>query len=234
EARTRNARSRSPNQRDRARSASSSTAWRPREISREVAVRRASSASPSECAGSVDTASTCRFAAATATACAAAHVVFPTPPLPAKKEKAARRGSPPDRCALILAVDRRLDSGDLHLAGTGRLAQLTFADLPQAAEEVRFDRAELLLADLAQFEPHLRGKQLVAQMRIVVQLGIGRRGELAEHELDATDEHAVEDDHFPSFARSSLRRMLTKLYGGHGPVYLKVSLSYFAPICLTR
>jgi len=36
------------------------------------------------------------------------------------------------------------------------------------------------------------------------------------------------------FARSSLRRMLTKLYGGQGPVYLKVSLSNRAPISFTR
>src|SRR5439155_27098796 len=58
--------------------------------------------------------------------------------------------------------------------------------------------------------------------------------DLAEDELDAAGQQAVDDDHFPSFALSSLRRMLTKLYGGQGPVYLKVSLSYLAPICLTR
>src|SRR4029453_2346256 len=35
-------------------------------------------------------------------------------------------------------------------------------------------------------------------------------------------------------ARSSFRRMFTKVYGGHGPVYLNVSVSYCWPISLTR
>src|SRR5204862_3583035 len=45
---------------------------------------RAASTSPSECAGSVETASTWRPPPAPVTARAAAHVVLPTPPLPAK------------------------------------------------------------------------------------------------------------------------------------------------------
>src|SRR5215213_1466487 len=36
------------------------------------------------------------------------------------------------------------------------------------------------------------------------------------------------------WALSSLSRILTKLYGGQGPVYLNVSLSYCWPISLTR
>src|SRR5439155_1661501 len=111
------------------------------------------------------------------------------------------------------------------LAGVGRLAALPLADLAQPGQVVRSQRAELLLVDLAQLEPHLRGEELLAQARVVVHLGIDRSGDLAEHELDPGGEHAVEDDHFPSFALSSFRRMLTKLYGGQGPVYLKVSLS---------
>src|SRR5207247_3845045 len=46
---------------------------------------RTPSASPSECAGSVDTTSTRPPLLATVTARAAAHVVLPTPPLPPKK-----------------------------------------------------------------------------------------------------------------------------------------------------
>ena len=46
---------------------------------------RTPSASPSECAGSTEIASTRRPARASAIAHAAAHVVLPTPPLPAKK-----------------------------------------------------------------------------------------------------------------------------------------------------
>src|SRR6266436_7749989 len=135
---------------------------------------------------------------------------------------------------LVFAVDGRLDAGDLRFARPGRLATLPFADLAKPGEKVRLQRAELRLADLAQLEPHLGREQLLAQPRVVVQLGIDRRGDLAEHELDAAHEQAVDDDHFPSFALSSLRRMLTKLYGGQGPVYLKVSLSCSAPICFTR
>ena len=37
---------------------------------------------------------------------------------------------------------------------------------------------------------------------------------------EITDEERVENDHSDSLARSSFRRMLTKLYGGQGPVYL--------------
>ena len=61
--------------------AAASTA--PRRTRRGRDERRASSTSPSECAGSVETASTRRPAAAAATARAAAHVVLPTPPFPA-------------------------------------------------------------------------------------------------------------------------------------------------------
>ena len=65
-------------------------------------------------------------------------------------------------------------------------------------------------------------------VRVVVQLGVDRGGDLVEDEPQAADEEGVEDEHVePSrqCARSSFSRMLTKLYGGHGPVYLNVSLS---------
>ena len=58
--------------------------------------------------------------------------------------------------------------------------------------------------------------------------GVDRRDDLVEDEPQAADQERVEDEHGRSraqCARSSFSRMLTKLYGGHGPVYLNVSLS---------
>jgi len=42
-------------------------------------------------------------------------------------------------------------------------------------------------------------------------LAVDRLGHLVQHEADAAHEQGVEQDHWPSRARSSLRRMLTKL-----------------------
>ena len=95
------------------------------------------------------------------------------------------------------------------------------------ARTSRFDLGELVVGDLAELEPHLRFEQLLAQRRVVVHLGLGGRDDLVEHEPEAADQQRVEDEHRRSVrpARSSFSRMLTKLYGGHGPVYLNVSLS---------
>ena len=71
-------------------------------------------------------------------------------------------------------------------------------------------------------EQRIREDLLAAQMRHEL-------GEIDENELAA-----IEHDHSESFTRSSLRRMLTKLYGGQGPVNLNVSASYLAPIFFTR
>ena len=51
-------------------------------------------------------------------------------------------------------------------------------------------RVELLLAHLAELEPHLRGEQLLAQRGVVVQLGVDGRGDLVEHEPEAADQEA--------------------------------------------
>src|SRR5437868_468282 len=83
---------RSRSQRASAAEASSSAAWRvPRRTFSGFGVwpRRRSSASPREWAGSAETARTRRPASARATACAAAQVVLPTPPLPPKRERVA-------------------------------------------------------------------------------------------------------------------------------------------------
>src|SRR4029077_17965313 len=52
-----------------------------------------------------------------------------------------------------------------------------------------------------------------------------------EHEAEAAHQQAVEQEHQ---TRSSFSLMFTKLYGGQGPVYLKVSLWCPAAIDFTR
>src|SRR5204862_819342 len=74
-----------------ARGASSSAACRLRATADGRAVSRTASASPRECAGSVDTTRTRCDEREAATARAAAHVVLPTPPLPLKKMKCGVR-----------------------------------------------------------------------------------------------------------------------------------------------
>ena len=83
EAMTRSDRSRAPSQRESARSASICAANNFPLTGRGEAESRASSASLSECAGSVETSSVRFPSRASARATAAAQVVFPAPPLPA-------------------------------------------------------------------------------------------------------------------------------------------------------
>src|SRR5262245_55676294 len=150
----------------------------------------------------------------------AAYVVLPTPPLP------------PTKCHLMfVAFEGRLDPRDLHVLlrdGGGVAAALARLDLADARDDLRFEIVDLLLRQLAQLEAHLRVEEPLAQHGVVVELRVDRGGELVEHEPHAGDEQRVDDQH--QCARSSFRRMLTKLYGGHGPVYLKVSFSYCCPI----
>src|SRR5687767_12807287 len=104
-------------------------------------------------------------------------------------------------------------------------------DLADALEHVGLDGGEFVFSHFARLELHLRFEQPLTLPLRVVQLGVGNRGDLVEHERDAVDEKAVEQKHQ---TRSSFNRMFTKLYGGHGPVYLNVSLSCSAAIDLTR
>ena len=62
-------------------------------------------------------------------------------------------------------------------------------------EDVALDLGELVLGDLAELEPHLRLEQLLAQRRVVLRLGLGRRDDLVEHEAEAADQQGVEDEH---------------------------------------
>src|SRR5439155_6783149 len=162
-----------PSHRASATSASSSTA-------RNRGVIRPSfpSASFSECAGSVETRRTRAPAAAVATAVAAAHVVFPTPPLPAKKWNLGRWGAwgvrdAPPMSAIVLAIlvpQGGFDAGDLQLAGIFLRAGAALADLADRVEELALGLGELLVGDLAELELHLGGEQLLAIGGIVVQL----------------------------------------------------------------
>src|SRR5712691_2874826 len=147
----------------RAASASSSTA---RSIPRRVGTRRGRGprrrrkASPSECAGSVETISTRWPDSARHTAAAAEHVVFPTPPLPPKT-----RSLP----FVLVAGEGGLHARDPHLARRGRGRLVALPHLADPREHVRLRLAELLLRDLAQLQPHLRRQQLLAQHGVVVE-----------------------------------------------------------------
>ena len=63
-------------------------------------------------------------------------------------------------------------------------------------------RVEFSLAHFAELEPHLRGEQLFAQVRVVVELGVDGGGDLVEHEAEAADQDRVEDEHVEAMGRS--------------------------------
>src|SRR3954468_2924743 len=196
------------------------------------------SASCSEDAGSVVTRSV-ECAAAASIANMAAHVVFPTPPLPPMNEytraprvsarpapvarlraaggpaeaqgaararvQGSRRGVAARR-SMFVAFERRLDAGDLHLLRRDRrglAAALPRLDLADADDDVGFQVVELLLADLADLEAQLRHEQALAQDAVIVQLGLDRRRDLVEHEADARDDQAVDDEHVNVPVRAS-------------------------------
>src|SRR5687767_11216734 len=189
----RSGRRRASSQRSSARSASISAACRPAapRTARGRAASETPSASASECAGSVETSSTRWCARAAPRAAAAAHVVLPTPPLPPKNRKAtlpAARVRVRVVVVPLVAAERRFDARDLVLTGFEGGALRALADLPDALEQLALDLGELRVVDLAQLQAHLRGKQLLAQHGVVVELGVDGFRELAEDELDAADE----------------------------------------------
>src|SRR5690606_1496790 len=138
------------------------------------------------------------------------------------------RRRPFGRASAPLGV--RIEALDLDLDGDIRarerlapraldLLELRLADRTQPREDLSLDLREGGFVDLAQLEPHLRIEELLAERLLAVaKLGLGRGDDRVEHESHAVREQAVEKDHRSSSTRSSLRRMLTKLYGGHGPV----------------
>src|SRR6185436_1105867 len=95
---------------------------------------------------------------------------------------------PPTKCHLapsaveglmFVAFEGRLDAGDLHLLrrdDRGLAAALAFLDLADAGDDVGLDLVELLLTDL-------------------LQLGIDGGRDLVEHEADAGEDQAVDDQH---------------------------------------
>ena len=115
------------------------------------------------------------------------------------------------------------------MAVLGLRARLDFAD--SARRRLLSTAANSSSVNLARLELHLRFEQTFALPIGIIHLRVGDRRDLVEHELDAVDEEGVEQKHQ---TRSSFSLMLTKLYGGHGPVYLNVSLSCSAAIDFTR
>src|SRR5688500_7230630 len=159
------------------------------------------SASPSDGAGSVDTIRV-RWPARTASSPrAAAHVVLPTPPLPPTNLNVGvsdRRGS-----LVLVAFERGIDARDLVLGGregrrSGALAAR--ANLAQPRQDVRLEGVEFRLAHFSEVQPHLRGEQFLAQVRVVVELGVDSGGDLVENEAEAADQDRVEDEHVEAMA----------------------------------
>src|SRR5690348_7714737 len=113
-----------------------------------------SSTSRRECAGSSDSASE----PGQARAAAAAHVVLPAPPLPAKK------------------TNRRLAIGDEGVRLIRGFAGLPFpvlADLAQPAHQHGLALEVLVLADIARLDRHLELEQLVFDGAVVHELLVG-------------------------------------------------------------
>src|SRR4051794_11128092 len=179
-------------QRAKALGASSSTASTACATFRGFDDSRAPSASPSECAGSVETSSTRR--GGRESAYAELQVVLPTPPLPAKN---TRRGVGPGGwlAAFFLFEAFNVDASDLVLRRHRQRTLLRALDLANCGQHVPLDVGELLLGDFAEFEPHLCLEQLIAQRRVVVHLGLGRGDDFVEHEAEAADQQRVENEH---------------------------------------
>src|SRR5262245_23967883 len=135
--------------------------------------RRTPRASPSECAGSVETTRTRLPERAAAAAHAAAHVVLPTPPFPPMNKNSgvdSRRASSDVRrfAVSLLGVlqfvrDTRFDTRDFHIRRSHTERALPrFLDRADGCQHVALDAGEFVLRDLAKLEPHLSFEQLLA------------------------------------------------------------------------
>ena len=115
---------------------------------------------------------------------------------------------------VVQAVDKELSDDtvlreELLAAQMRReLGEISEEEFAETGEDLLFDRGELVVGDLAELELHLRSEELLAEMSLVVHLGLDRLRETREDELDSTDDEGVDDEHY---ALSSFRRMLTKL-----------------------
>jgi hypothetical protein len=121
---------------------------------------------------------------------AAAQVVFPTPPLPQTNKKDGR--------LVFVALKAGFDADDFHLApgdDRRRTAALALLDLADSLDDLGLELVEFLLIHLAEFDAHLGCQQLLAQLALVVQLGVDGGRDLVEDETNAADEKAVDDQH---------------------------------------
>ncbi len=107
---------------------------------------------------------------------------MPTPPLPPKKK--AKR-----------SVRFDVHPGDLVGGGNGECAWLGALQLADPRENLALGLDELLIADLAELQPHLRLEQLLAERGVVLCFRFSRGHHLLEHESDAADQQVVQDEH---------------------------------------
>src|SRR5436190_14695991 len=100
------------------------------------------------------------------------------------------------RLAFVVGLEAfDIDAGNLVTGGHGDGALLWALDFPDRGQNVALDLAELLVGDFPELEAHLRLEELVAQRRVVLRLGFGRLNDLVEHETQAADQEAVENEH---------------------------------------
>src|SRR5262249_21316962 len=176
--------------RAKARCAFNSTASRFVARARGAADSRTPSASPSECAGSVETRSTRRALRAprTDSANAELQVVLPTPPLPAKNTRLGLGAGGSGLGVLVGLEAFNVDAGDPVLRRHREGALLRPLDRADPGEHVALDLRELGVGDLAELEAHLRLEQPIAERGVVVHLRLPRRDDLVEDEAKAADE----------------------------------------------
>ena len=127
---------------------------------------------------------------------------------------------------MFLSLDGGFDTGDRVVGGRidRRILLSTAANIVQPREQIGLEAGKLVVADVSDFEPGVGSEELLVHGRFVVHLGVDDSRHLVEHEPQTADQERIEQEH-GYWALSSFSRIFTKLYGGHGPVYLNVSLS---------
>src|SRR6266567_2639232 len=99
----------------------------------------------------------------------------------------------------------------------------------QATHDVRLLRLVLGLVDLALLQPQLQQEQVISDPVLVVELPLREVLDLAEDKAESRKRQRdrrcqqLQQHQELTADRSSLRRILTKLYGGQGPLKLNRS-----------
>ena len=92
----------------------------------------------------------------------------------------------------VFVVFDRLSGAELQRTGA---PLATLLDLADARQHVALERLEVVVGDLAHLALHLGRQQLLAQRRVVVHLGLGRRHDGLQGPRDAADHERVEEEH---------------------------------------